>query len=214
MATNETATLYFLESAAPVESCHKAESDLVRRVQSGDHSAFRDLVERYQTKIFSIVYRILRNRQDTEDIAQIVFTKAYFAINSFDCRSSILTWMCRIAVNECYSYLRKRRVRRAFENDSGADDLYADENRFGASPQPSADSRTAARDLLHKLLARLPEEDRVLLVLKEVEGHSVGELAQMTGATESAIKTRLFRARQKLVEAAGRLSQRPVLRTA
>jgi RNA polymerase sigma-70 factor (ECF subfamily) len=211
MATNQTATLLFL---VPDDARPPADTELVRRVQSGDHAAFRDLVERYQSKIFSIVYRILRNRHDTEDIAQLVFTKVYFAIRGFDCRSSIFTWMCRIAVNECYSHLRKRRVRRAFESDPGDDDLYSDENRYGPSPQPSADTRTAARDLLHKLLARLPEDDRILLVLKEVEGHSVAELARMTGSSESAIKTRLFRARQKLVEAAGRLSQRPVLRTA
>ena len=122
--------------------------------------------------------------------------------------------MCRIAVNECYSHLRKRRVRRAFESDPVEDDIYTDENRFGPSPQPSADTRAAARDLLHKLLARVPDDDRMLLVLKEVEGHSVGELARMTGSSESAVKTKLFRARQKLIEAAGRLAQRPVLRTA
>src|SRR5437764_6438787 len=129
MATNETATLFLLEPDASHDPRRTADSDLVRRVQSGDHAAFRDLVERYQTKIFSIVYRILRNHQDTEDIAQLVFTKVYFAIKTFDSRSSILTWMCRIAVNECYSHLRKRRVRRAFESVPGADELYSDENR-------------------------------------------------------------------------------------
>jgi len=211
MATNQTATLFLL---APDDPRRQADGDLVRRVQSGDQAAFRDLVERYQTRIVSIAYRILRNRQDTEDVAQMVFTKVYFAIRGFDCRCSIFTWMCRIAVNECYSHLRKRRVRRAFESDPVEDDIYTDENRFGPSPQPSADTRAAARDLLHKLLARVPEDDRMLLVLKEVEGHSVGELARMTGSSESAVKTKLFRARQKLIEAAGRLAQRPVLRTA
>src|SRR5215212_6642239 len=96
-------TLYATnQSATP----HSADSDLVRRVQSGDQSAFRDLVERHQNKIFAIVYRILHNYQDAEDIAQLVFTKTYFAIKSFDCRCSVLSWMCRIAVNECYSHLR------------------------------------------------------------------------------------------------------------
>jgi DNA-directed RNA polymerase specialized sigma24 family protein len=78
------------------------------------------------------------------------------------------------------------------------------ENWFGA-----VDTTMAARDFLNKLLARVAEKDRLLLVLKEVEGHSIAELAVMTGASQSAIKTKLFRARRKLVEAAGRLSQRP-----
>ena len=213
MATDETMTLLFLEADSSRGPRWARESELVRRVQSGDQTAFRELVERYQTKVFSIAYRILGNRQDTEDIAQTVFTKVYFAMSSFDCRCSLLTWMCRIAINECYSYLRKRRVRQAFEAPAREEQIYEDENRFGASPQPATDRRVAARDLVEKLLARVPEEDRTLLVLKEIEGHSVGELARMTGASESAIKTRLFRARQKLIEAAGRLSQRPILRT-
>ena len=75
-------------------------------------------------------------------------------------------------------------------------------------PTTAIDTTTAARDYLNKLLARVGEEDRLLLVLKEVEGHSIAELAEMTGASQSAIKTKMFRARQKLLEAAGRLSQR------
>jgi RNA polymerase sigma-70 factor (ECF subfamily) len=179
------------------------ESQLVRRVQSGDQGAFRDLVERYRSKIFSVIYRILRNHEDSEDTAQQVFTKVYFAIDDFDCRCSLLTWIFKIAINECYSHLRKRRVKLAHEADSTEWD--------GASHQPAADTTTAARDYLNKLLAHVPEEERLLLVLKEVEGHSIAELAEMTGASESAIKTKMFRARQKLLQAAGRMSQRPAL---
>jgi len=182
--------------------------EVVRRVQAGDDAAFRLLVERYQAKIFSVIHRILRNRQDTEDVAQVTFTKVYFAIEGFDRRCSLFSWICKIAINECYSLLRRRRVRRAYE-DVPSDPEIAGESRFGASPEPGADSTTAARDLVNKLLARLPEEDRLLLVLKEVEGHSVGELARMTGATESAVKTKLFRARRKLMEVAERLGRRP-----
>src|ERR1700680_1497651 len=98
-------TTCFLESRPiPVEF------ELVRSVQSGDQEAVRDLVERYQNRIFSIVYRIVRNHEDAEDVAQRVFTKVYFAIRSFDCRNSFLTWIYKIAINESYSHLRKRRT--------------------------------------------------------------------------------------------------------
>ena len=193
---------------------HRAqEFELVRRVQSGDHEAFRQIVERHQDRIFSGIYRILHNREDSEDIAQQVFTKVYFAIKSFDCRCSLLTWIYKIAVNECYSHLRRRRLELALAMDAPEYDGIVAESWFGVSREPAADTTLAARDLLNKLLARLGEEDRLLLLLKEAEGHSVAELAQMTGGTEAAIKTKLFRARQKLIEGAGRLSQRPLLPT-
>src|SRR5688572_5860909 len=88
------------------------ESNLVRRVQARDEMAFKEIVERYQTKVFSIIYGILRNHNDAEDISQQVFAKIYFSIGNFDFRSSLLTWIYKITVNECYDYLRKKRVRK------------------------------------------------------------------------------------------------------
>ncbi len=99
------------------------EAALVRRVQAHDELAFREIVERYQAKIFSIIYGILRNHNDAEDIAQQVFAKVYFSIRSFDFRSSLLTWIYKITVNECYDYLRKKRVRKlVYESDFSEED--------------------------------------------------------------------------------------------
>jgi len=180
------------------------ELELVRRVQAGDQNAFRDLLERYQTKVHSIIYGILRNREDTEDIAQLVFTKVYFAIKDFDCRCLALTWICRIAINECYTHLRKRRIHVVEEPESTPEH---------SGHEPPVDKTLAQRDFLNKLLARIPEDDRSLLIFKEVEGHSISELAEMTGMSCSAIKIRLFRARHKLIEVADRLSLRPACGT-
>src|SRR5208283_175397 len=99
------------------------EAALVRRAQNADEMAFREIVERYQSKVFLIIYGILRNHNDAEDIAQQVFTKVYFSIKSFDFRSSLLTWIYKITVNECYDYLRKRKVRRlVYESDFSRED--------------------------------------------------------------------------------------------
>ena len=99
------------------------EAALVRRVQAQDEIAFREIVERYQAKVFSIIYGILRNRNDAEDIAQQVFAKIYFSIKNFDFRSSLLTWIYKITVNECYDYLRKKRVRKlVYESDFSDED--------------------------------------------------------------------------------------------
>ena len=101
-----------------VDHRNSEEAALVRRVQAGDELAFREIVERYQAKIFSIIYGILRNHNDAEDIAQQVFSKVYFSIRNFDFRSSLLTWIYKITVNECYDYLRKKRVRKlVYESD-------------------------------------------------------------------------------------------------
>jgi len=184
------------------------EAALVRRVQAGDELAFREVVERYQSKVFSIIHGVLRNHNDAEDIAQQVFAKIYFSISSFDFRSSLLTWVYKITVNECYDYLRKKRVRKlVYESDFSEDDVHRMANSEAARDQRiSVDEDLARRDLAAKLLARVSEEERMLLMLKEVEGHSVEELAGMTGINENTIKVKLFRARQKLVKAASRLS--------
>jgi len=184
---------------------------LVRRVQQGDELAFREVVQRYQVKVHSIIYGILRNRNDAEDIAQQVFSKIYFSIGSFDSRSALLTWIYKITVNECYDYLRKRKVRRlVYESDiSDEDELRAARSEVAVDKSPTVEMELVRRDYVVKLLSRVSEEDRNLLMLKEVEGHSVDELAEMTGMNQNTIKVKLFRARQKLVKAAQRLARPP-----
>lgn len=188
------------------------EAALVRRVQAHDEMAFREIVDRYQAKVFSIIYGILRNRNDAEDIAQQVFAKIYFSIKNFDFRSSLLTWIYKITVNECYDYLRKKRVRKlVYESEFTTEDSMRLENSEPATDQePGVDHRLAQHDLIFKLLSKVSEEDRTLMLLKEVEGHSVEELSVMTGMNENTIKVKLFRARQKLVKAAERLSRGPL----
>ena len=191
------------------------EAELVKRVQARDEIAFREIVERYQSKVFSIIFGFLRNRNDAEDIAQQVFAKIYFSIKNFDFRSSLLTWIYKITVNECYDYLRKKRVRKlVYESDFSEEDAQRMEaSEPATNPRPPIDTRLAQRDLILKLLSKLSEEDRSLMLLKEVEGHSVEELAQMTGLNENTIKVKLFRTRQKLLKAASRLTYaRPLAR--
>src|ERR1700674_1058578 len=192
-----------------VDHRNTEEAALVRRVQARDEIAFRDIVERYQAKVFSIIHGILRNHNDAEDIAQQVFAKVYFSIRHFDFRSSLLTWIYKITVNECYDYLRKKRVRKlVYESDFSEEDALRMENSETATEHATpVDIRMAQRDFLMKLLEKLSDDDRTLLLLKEVEGHSVEELSQMTGMNENTIKVKLFRARQKLLKAAQRLNR-------
>src|ERR1700683_4609502 len=93
-------------SEVPFKQYHCDEVDLVARLQGGDETAFREIVDRYASKIYRVSYGILRNRDDADEIAQEVFTKIYFSIRTFEGRSSLCWWIYRIAVNECYGFLR------------------------------------------------------------------------------------------------------------
>ena len=184
------------------------EAEVVRRAQAGDEIAFREIVQLHQNKVFAIIFRILRRRNDAEDIAQQVFTKIYFSLNKFDFRSSLSTWIYKIAVNECYDYLRKKKVRKlVYESDMGEDDNRSLENsELATNPGLGFGEQAEKRDYLLKLLEKVSGEERMLLFEKEVEGHSVQELSEMTGLNENTIKVKLFRARQKLVKAAAKMS--------
>jgi RNA polymerase sigma-70 factor, ECF subfamily len=197
-----------------VDHKNSDEAGLIRRVQARDEMAFRELVERYQSKVFSIIYGILRNRNDAEDIAQQVFAKVYLSVRNFDFRSSLLTWIYKITVNECYDYLRKKRVRKlVYESDFSEEDAKRMEAVDPAvDARAPIETRLVQRDLLLKMLEKVSQEDRSLILLKEVEGHSVEELAEMTGLNENTIKVKLFRTRQKLLKAAGRLSKGSVFK--
>jgi len=185
------------------------EAELVRRCQDGDEAAFRQIVERHQSKVYSIIYGILRNRNDAEDIAQQVFAKIYFSIKGFDFRSSLITWVYKITVNECYDYLRKQKVRKlVYESDLAEDDARTMENSpVAVEKRPAIDKRMERRDYLMKLLSKVSEEERSLLIHKEVEGLTVEELAEITGLNENTIKVKLFRARQKLVKASAKFGK-------
>src|SRR6266478_4930189 len=189
------------------------EGALVSRAQAGEEAAFREIVGRYHTKVFSIIHGIVRQRNDVEDIAQQVFAKVFLSLKSFDFRSSLITWIYKITVNECFDYLRKRKVRKlVYESDLSEDEVRRVENvEPNIARQEPADASLARRDYVLKLLTRVSEEERNLLMLKEVEGFSVEELAAQTGMNENTIKVKLFRARQKLVKAAQRLDRAPGL---
>jgi len=180
-----------------------AERCLVRQLQAGNECVFRDFVERYQSKVRRVAYGILANREDADDIAQQVFVKVYVSIKSFEGRSSLYTWLHRITVNQCYQFLRKKRLTASLETGLESEDDPA-RAKLPADPSPASDTRVAQRDFLNKLLLRIPEQDRHLLLLRELEGYSIAQLAEATGLNGNTIKVRLFRTRQQLIAAATR----------
>jgi RNA polymerase sigma-70 factor (ECF subfamily) len=149
---------------------------------------------------------ILKRQEDVEDIAQQVFVKAYFSLKRFDQRAAFSTWLYKITVNECWDLLRKRKARpliyEADFSEEQSRQFSATEQRSDSGPDTS--ERLAMRQRLDNMLDQLDERDRAMLVLKEVEGFSVEEIAETLSLNANTVKVRLFRARRRIVEYARR----------
>jgi RNA polymerase sigma-70 factor, ECF subfamily len=175
--------------------------ELVRRAQSNDKEAFEELIRRHQHRVFAVAGGILRRREDVEDIAQQAFVKAYFSLKRFDQRAAFSTWLYKITVNECWDMLRKKKVRplvyEADLSEEQARQVIASEGKTNAGPDAS--ERLVARQQVEKLLGVLDERDRLMLILKEVEGFSIEEIAEILGLNANTVKVRLFRARRRIV---------------
>lgn len=178
------------------------ERELVRLAQNGTESAFEELVRRHQHRVFGLVNSILRRREDVEDVAQQVFLKAFLAIKRFDLRAAFSTWLYKITVNECWDYLRKKKVRPlTYESDMSQEQVSRLDQIVSADRPPErADERAEVKEMLEWMLDKLPEQDRDLLVLKEIEGFSVRELSEILGLNVNTVKVRLFRVRAKLMD--------------
>src|SRR6266403_788127 len=178
--------------------------ELVRRAQGEDKEAFEELIRRHQHRVFAVAGGILRKREDVEDIAQQVFVKAYFSLKRFDQRAAFSTWLYKITVNECWDLLRKKKVRPlVYESDRSEEQARVvitageKENRG-----PDISERIAARERVERLLEGLDERDRLMLILKEVEGFSIEEIAEVLNLNGNTVKVRLFRARRRVVSQA------------
>jgi RNA polymerase sigma-70 factor (ECF subfamily) len=176
--------------------------ELVRECQSGVQRAFEELVRRHQQRVFALVGGILRRPEDVEDVAQQVFLKAYLGIKKFDQRAAFSTWLYKIAVNECWDYLRKKKVRPlVYESDLSEEQVSRLDGIVSMTHPPEGpDERAEAREMLERMLDTLPEQDRQLLVLKEMSGFSVQELAEILKLNVNTVKVRLFRARGRIME--------------
>jgi len=180
--------------------------ELVRRAQAEDQEAYEELVRRHQHRVFAVAGGILRRHEDVEDIAQQVFVKAYFSLKRFDQRAAFSTWLYKITVNECWDLLRKKKVRPlVYESDLSeeqARQIVASEAKRNTGPDIS--ERLEARQRVEQLLEGLDDRDRLMLVLKEVEGFSIEEVAEVLDLNPNTVKVRLFRARRRVVSLASK----------
>ena len=179
--------------------------ELARCCADGDASAVRHLVSANNQRLFRTAWSILRNRQEAEDVLQSCYAKSLQAIGSFEGRSSLTTWLTRIAINEALARKRVQERRRRSLEAEGVQVLetYREQLAKGSeAPSPEAETaREQLRSMLERAIADLPENFRTVFVLHEIEGVSVEEAAQALEIPSGTVKTRLMRARRKLQQA-------------
>lgn len=176
------------------------EQQLVARSQAGDLAAFNLLVERYQQYVYSTVYRMVGSVPVAEDVTQDAFIAAWKNIGSLR-GGNFRAWATRIAVNACHDYLRRTKRRPERSLDAYADDP-DDELKF-PSGDPTPEDAALTAELGHVIqdgLALLPDDQRAVLVLSDIQGMSYEEIAEVTGAQLGTVKSRLSRARSRLRE--------------
>lgn len=181
--------------------------DLVELAQEGDRDAFRELVERYQRRVYSICYGMLKNADDSLDVSQEVFVKVYRYIGKFNKNSSFYTWLYRITVNMCIDHIRKAKRVTEVEYDDGisrdsgnATHDHVLPSRLGLNPD-KVYGRKELRSKMLEALETLSEKHRTILILREVEGLSYEEIADVLNISKGTVMSRLYHARRYFQDA-------------
>jgi RNA polymerase sigma-70 factor, ECF subfamily len=170
---------------------------IIERFKNGDPSAFGDIVLKYQDKIYNLCRHMLGNEHDAEDAAQDVFLKAYQALPKFQPKASLYTWLYRIATNTCIDHKRKPVWESLFSSAEEGERLVHDR----ASNDPSPEKLYQAKQIdqaLRESLGELSPKLRAIIILKEIEGQSYEEIADILDISIGTVKSRIARAREEL----------------
>lgn len=174
----------------------------MQEVLSGDFNAFEDIVRAYEKNVYNIALRLSGDREDALDISQEAFLKAYRSLRTFRGESKFSVWLYRIVSNTALDYLRARTRHAAdsltVEDDSGEQSelALADESR---TPERLLEQKLT-REALQRGLLSLSEDQRKILLLREIEGFSYDEIGKILSLESGTVKSRIFRARKKLCE--------------
>nr|WP_041720893.1 sigma-70 family RNA polymerase sigma factor [Alkaliphilus metalliredigens] len=180
---------------------NQQEATLIEKSKDGDSESFEKLILQHQKKAFNIAYRMLGNLEDANDVTQEALLKAYRAINRFQEKSSFSTWLYTIVTNTCVDFIRKNRktkvvyLDREYEGEEGQykREVYDDEN----GPEELLEKKEVQR-LIHDAINLLNYEQRKVIILRDIEGFSYREIAEILDCAEGTIKSRINRARSNL----------------
>jgi len=183
--------------------------ELIKSAQKGDSAAFNEIVTVYRKRILGTITRLIARTEDVEDVAQEVFLRLYFSLDQLRTAEVFEPWLYRLKVNAASGYLRKQRRRQEFRMSDLSEQqvMMADAVAGGKADQDDRHKKNL-RESVASLLGAVSEADRILLMLKEVEGLSLKELEKIYKVNENALKVRLFRARQRVLKAFGAAEKR------
>ncbi|MCR4333279.1 MAG: RNA polymerase sigma factor RpoE [Sulfuricaulis sp.] len=173
---------------------------LVVRVQKGDKTAFDLLVRKYQHKVAKLISRYVRDRREVEDVTQEAFIKAYRAIGGFRGESAFYTWLYRIAVNTAKNYLESQ-SRRPPSSDMEIEGAELIESGEGLRDQATPERQMLTNEIattVHRVLELLPPDLRTAITLREIEGMSYEEIAEVMDCPIGTVRSRIFRAREAI----------------
>ncbi|GAB2791807.1 RNA polymerase sigma factor [Rhabdobacter roseus] len=174
------------------------DATLIRRVLAGDRHAFQWLIRANERLVYSVVWKIVQNKQDTEDICQDVFLKVYQKLPTFKFESQLSTWIARIAYNEALGKLRKRDI---LAQAADADEEHFQERfvELAATPAEELEARET-KEVLQRAIEQLPVHYRTLLTMYHLEELSYDEMTEVSGLPLGTVKNYLYRARHLLKE--------------
>ena len=174
---------------------------LIEQIKAGSQEAFEEIVARYEAKVFSMALRYTRKQEDAEEVLQDVFVTVFRKVGSFEGKSAFSSWLHRIVVNAAFMKLRKNKQSRSVPLEDLSPSLKQEYLERNLSFFPKSDSICAAHELqdaLEKAITKLPDEYRVVFVMRDVDGLSNNEVADQLKITIPAVKSRLHRARLML----------------
>lgn len=179
------------------------ETELLKRAVAGDTDAFADLVDRYAGRLYGVCFSILGNHADAQDCVQEAFLKAFRTMHRFHFSSSFYTWIYRIAANTCYDLLRHNQRRPTDSLDEPSTYQDGDQYRQISDQGLLPDDQLVQKETVHtvrRALKRLPENLQRLIILRDLEGLSYENIAEMEKLRPGTVKSRLFRARVALAD--------------
>ncbi len=182
---------------------------IVERIQNGDQAAFRELFDRYHRRALAVAIGVVKNEHDARDVIQDAFVKVHKNIDKFEGSSSFYTWLYRIVMNQCIDHIRKGKRRKHVDFDEqvqreeeSSSSLGATSGALDANPSRAVLNRELGA-AIQDALEQLPEHHRAVIVLREIEGLTYEQIAEVLDVPKGTIMSRLFHARRKMQEALG-----------
>ncbi len=177
------------------------EKDIIEKCKLGDNDAFEILIKNYDKKVYNMIYRIIGNKEDAFDLTQEVFIKVYKSIRNFRGDSSFSTWLYRLATNTCFDENRRKQNKKTYSLDKPIETELGQLKRDFPDDINTPDEiliKKEMQNLVQKAISMLPEEQRVMIVLRDIQGFSYKEISETLQCSMGTVKSRINRGRLAL----------------